>query len=202
MQNNWWGRPLLPKIFDQIDLVRAKLPIFHLFSLVIVKSILAIVIGCSTAADHEMSDLKPTQQQRAVLNTLHASNYHLKVTRTHLWWQFYDGVLKRCLHAHSCRYGQGGVTNDCHVLRRERSIVLGGTIVVPYQNTAVMPYSSCQQILISFQRRFSCEKNSLLTGWINSKSSNYIDGIFMQLVSDGATAQLKRDWFALRCVIT
>ena len=33
IQNDWWGRPLLPEIFGQRDRVGAKLPIFDIFSL-------------------------------------------------------------------------------------------------------------------------------------------------------------------------
>ena len=34
MQNDWWGRPLLPEILGKSDHVGAKSPVFGLFSLV------------------------------------------------------------------------------------------------------------------------------------------------------------------------
>jgi len=33
-KNDWWGRPLLSEIFGQTDRVKAKSPIFGLFSAV------------------------------------------------------------------------------------------------------------------------------------------------------------------------
>ena len=75
------------------------------------------------------------------------------------------------------------------------AVVLGGTTVLPWYrnttNTAVLPYGTCQQIVIS--AKILVRKKQFIDR-VNKLEVFNADDILVQLVSDGASAQLKRDW--------
>jgi len=60
-------------------------------------------------------------------------------------------------------------------------------------NTAVLSYGTCQQIVIS--AKIFVRKKQFIDR-VNKLRVFNVDDILVQLVSDGATAQLKRDWCA------